>query len=144
MKRPEGYVDPRRAANIAAVLAALPGTRGQIIERTELHKDTVRKILRKLHGKELRVGRWKRHPVHGPSIAVFVRGGGADAPDNLPRMTSAQRSARYEAKIKGTWRHDRRKAKQLSYYFAKRAAAAPKNWASALFATGRKRRDSHA
>lgn len=138
MKRPADYVHPRRLAAVDAVLGALPATRAQIAERTGLNKSTVWKILKALWGTQLHVGRWTPHPVRGPSIAVFVRGAGPDAPDNLPRLTRQQISTRYEARIKGTEKHDKRKARQLSYYFAKRASAMPRHWASALFVMGRR------
>lgn len=135
MKRPDGYIDPRRVANIAAVLAALPATRQQIAERCGLHKDTVLTIVRQLHDpakRVIRVGRWLPHPVHGPSIAVFALGKGADAVDDLPRLTTKQRSARYEASIKGTEKMDRRRARQKSRHWEKKAAAKPSHWTSAL------------
>jgi hypothetical protein len=138
MKRAEGYIHPRRQANIDAVLGALPATRDQLAQRTGLHKATIVKLVKALHGTQMRVGRWLPHPVHGPSIAVFVAGAGPDAEDKLPRLTSKQRSARYEARIKGSEKHDRRKAKQMSYYFAKRAVAKPQHWASTLFDAGRR------
>lgn len=131
---PEGYINPKRAASLAAFAAALPGTHRQIIERSGLSKTTVGTLIAELHGKNIRVAKWLPHPVRGPSIAVYAKGTAPDAVDTLPRVTKRQAYERYEARIKGTITADIRLAKHRSRYWEKKAARTPNAWASALFA----------
>lgn len=126
---------PKRARTVAKILEALPATKTQIRERTGLHQATVLKVMPELHESDaVHVGGWLPHPLHGPSMAVYHAGPGEDVPDTLPRLTRQQISERYENRIKGTEKHDQRKARHRSRHWIKKAAATPKNWAAALFA----------
>jgi hypothetical protein len=127
------YVHPKRARAIAAILAALPATKVEIGPRAGLNKTTVLKVMPELHkAGQVHIGAWRPHPIHGPPMAVYHPGPGKDAPDVLPRLTKKQRSERYEKRIKGTERHDQRKARHRSRHWEKKAAATKKGWAAAL------------
>jgi len=126
-------VNPKRARTVAAILAALPATKTEIRERTGLHQATVLKVMPALHeGQVVHVGAWRPHPLHGPSMAVYHAGPGRDALDTLPRLTRREISDRYEKRIKGTEKHDQRKARHRNRHWIKKAAATPKSWLSAL------------
>jgi hypothetical protein len=115
------------------ILSHLPGSRMQLAERTGLHRTTVIHTVNKMHADgELRICRWVRHPVRGPSIPIYSAGPGKDAVDKIPRLTKKQISARYEERIKGTEKHDQRKAYQRSRWWTKKAVATPQTWFSAL------------
>lgn len=124
---------PRRARAIAAITAVLPATKGQIRERTGLNHTTIIRVVTTMHQSgEMHISRWVPHPVHGPSMAVFALGPGIDAVDNLPRLTRKEIVRRYEARIKGTEKHDLRKSQHRSRHWEKKALSAPQTWASAL------------
>jgi hypothetical protein len=145
MKRPDGYVDPRRAPARAAVLAALPGTRPAIAAATGLPTYTVARAVAQLHREgKVHVGRWRHRDGGGVPMPVYVPGPGADAPENLKRLTRQQIWARYEKRVKGTEVDDRRKAQRSGLYWQRKAAAAPNGWAAALFAPPPQRRAIHA
>lgn len=126
-------VHPKRARTIAAVLAALPATKAEIPGRADVHRTTVFKVVAELHkGRQVHIGAWQPHTLHGPPMAIYHAGPGDDAPDTLPRLTKKQIADRYEQRIKGTERHDLRKARHRSRHWEKKAKAAPKGWAAAL------------
>jgi len=128
------YVNPKRARTIAAILAVLPATKTEIEHRAGVHFATVLKVMPELHkAGKVHIGAWRAHPVHGPSMAVYHAGPGVDAQDTLPRLTRQQISERYEKRIRGTEKYDQRKARHRSRHWEKKAKAAPKNWAAALF-----------
>lgn len=128
-----GYAHPKRARTIAAVLAALPATKAEIPERAGVHRATVFKVIAELHkGRQVHIGAWQPHTLHGPPMAIYYAGPGDDVPDTLPRLTKKQIADRYEQRIKGTERHDLRKARHRSRHWEKKAKAAPKGWAAAL------------
>jgi hypothetical protein len=128
------YVNPKRARTIDAILAVLPATKTEIEQQSGVHFATVVKVMPELHkAGKVHIGAWRAHPVHGPSMAVYHAGSGADAVDTLPRLTRKQISQRYEKRIKGTEKYDQRKARHRSRHWEKKAKAAPQNWAAALF-----------
>lgn len=127
------YVHPKRARTIAAVLAALPATKADLPRRAEVDRTTVFRVMAELHkGGKVHVGAWQPHPIHGPPMAIYHAGPGEDVPDTIPRLTKKQLSDRYEKRIKGTERHDKRKAKHRSRHWEKKATATKKGWAAAL------------
>jgi hypothetical protein len=133
MTDPSEYVHPKRARTIAAVLAVLPATKADIVPLAELNRTTVFKVVAQLHETgQVYIGSWRPHPIHGPPMAIYHAGPGTDVPDTLPRLTKKQRSDRYEKRIKGTERHDQRKARHRSRHWETKAKAAPKGWAAAL------------
>lgn len=129
----DAYVEPKRARSIAAILGALPATKGEIPARAGVHRTTVFKVIAELHaGRKVHIGAWEPHPIHGPPMAVYYAGPGEDVPDTLPRLTKKERSDRFEKRIKGTERHDLRKARHRSRHWEKKAVATKKGWAAAL------------
>jgi hypothetical protein len=127
------HVNPKRAQTIAAVLGVLPATKAEIGPRAGLNKTTVLKVMPELHkAQQVHIGAWKPHPIHGPPMAIYHAGPGKDVPDTLPRLTKKQRSDRYEKRIKGTEKHDQRKARHRSRHWEKKAKATKKGWAAAL------------
>lgn len=129
-----GYVHPTRARTIVAILAVLPATKVEIEQLTGINHTTVVKVVREMHrSTTIHVGKWRPHPVHGPSMAVYYAGPGEDAKDELPRLTRKQISDRYEKRLKGTEGYHKRKARHRNRYWTEKAAATPKNWAAALF-----------
>jgi hypothetical protein len=82
--------------------------------------------------RQVHIGKWLPHPVRGPSMPVWHAGPGEDAPDTLPRLTKKEISDRFEKRIKGTEKHDQRKAKHRSRHWEKKATASKKGWAAAL------------
>jgi hypothetical protein len=131
------YVNPKRARAVAAILAALPATKRQIEGKTGLSHTTICKVISALHPedpqkRQMHIGGWLTHPVRGPSMAVYHDGPGEDVPDTLPRLTKKQIADRFEKRLKGTEKHDQRKARHRSRHWEKKAMAAPKSWAAAL------------
>jgi hypothetical protein len=146
MKRgDEGYVDPRRAPARNAVLAALPGTRLQIAERSGVASHRVVRVVAQLHQeRKVHIARWVHRKGGGVPMPVFAAGAREDAPESLPRMTRQQIWARYEQRVKGTEMYYRRKAQRRALYWAEKAASRPNSWASALFAVAKQRGGRHA
>lgn len=127
-------MNPKRVRSIAAILAVLPATKAEIGRRAGLHHATVIKVMPGLHESgKVHIGAWQRHPVRGPSMAVYHAGPGQDVEDTLPRLTRQEITARFEQRIKGTEKYDMRKARHRSRHWLKKAAATPKTWAAALF-----------
>jgi hypothetical protein len=131
------HVNPKRAQTIAAILAALPATQRQIEQKAGLHRATVCKVMAirrpgEPEKRQVHIGGWLPHPVRGPSMPVWHAGPGEDVPDTLPRLTKKQIADRFEKRIKGTEKHDQRKARHRSRHWEKKAKAAPKGWAAAL------------
>jgi hypothetical protein len=133
----EAYVNPKRAQTIAEIVAALPAIQLQIEQRTGLHRATVCRVIAAMHPKEpekrqLHIGKWLPHPVRGPSMPVWYAGPGEDVPDTLPRLTKKEIADRFEKRIKGTEKHDQRKARHRSRHWEKKAKATKSGWAAAL------------
>lgn len=131
------HVSPKRARAIAALLAVLPATHRQIQERAGLHRATVCRLIPILHPSDpekrhVHVGRWLPHPVRGPSMPVWHAGPGEDVPDTLPRLTKKEIADRFEKRIKGTEKHDQRKARHRNRHWEKKAKAAPHGIFAAL------------
>lgn len=135
MKRDaENYIDPRRAAIIAAILAAMPGTRRTISARSGVHVATISKVVGLLYAaREVHIAGWEKHPVRGPECPVYGAGPGVDAPDTRPRLTRKEISDRFEARVKGTDKGYTRRAKQRSGWWTRKAKAKPQHPFSALF-----------
>lgn len=125
-------IDPRTQRAIDAYMAALPGTKTEIIKSSGLNHSTVAKFTKRLHGSGVRICAWLPHPVRGPEIPVFDVGADPDAIDKRKRLTRRQIHRRYEKSIKGTEVLDRRRAKQASIYFEKKAKKKPNTWFSVL------------
>jgi hypothetical protein len=133
MTEAEVYVDPRRARTLAAIKAALPATKMQASASSGIHRATVMRLVSQMHEEgRVHIGRWQPHPVRGPNVPVYFDGPGEDVPDTLPRLTRKQISARYEKRIAGTEKQDKRRARQRTRHWEKKAKAAPKGWAAAL------------
>ena len=133
MSRHKDGMHPARARAIAAILAVLPATATEVKQRAGLHHATVSKVMPILRkAGEVYVGAWRPHPLRGPSMAVFHAGPGEDVADTLPRLTRKQIIERYEKRLKGTEKADKRKAKHRSRHWIKKAAAAPRTWLSSL------------
>lgn len=129
MKQP---VHPRTVLAIGAFMAAMPGTKSEIIQRSGLNHTTVTRFIRRFHRLFIRVCAWRPHPVRGPESPIFDLGCAPDAIDKRRRLTRSQISARYEDRIHGTDAFDRRRAKRASIYFEKKAKKTPQSWFSAL------------
>lgn len=133
-RNPKGADNPKRARSLAIFLAALPATHAQITAKTGMCRKTILRIT-KAHRALIRVGGWTPHPVHGPSIAIWMVGAGPDVPDTLPRLTRKEISARYEKKVRANPdKLLRRRAMQRMVHWTKKARTTPQHPFSALFA----------
>lgn len=130
---PVEYVHPKRAKAIQAVLAVLPATKAEIAKRAGVHRTTVFKVIAELHkARRVHIAAWQPHSIHGPPMAIYHAGPGEDAPDTVPRLTKKDIRDRFERRLKGTERHDQRKARHRSRHWEKKAVATKKGWAAAL------------
>ncbi len=116
-----------------AVLAALPATPSEIVNKACLSNSCVLKWLRILHKcKWIYIARWKKHPRAGPAMPVYAVGCKSDAPCEFERMTKRETRLRYEAKAKADGRYDKVRAMWRAKWWKKKAASVPNTWLGAL------------
>jgi hypothetical protein len=127
------YLNTRTIRCVLAFESALPGTMTQITQGSGLSKTHVMRLIKHFHRKALRVAKWLPHPVHGPAMPVWDIGAEPDAIECLPRLSRQEITRRYEDRIKGTEKHDQRKAVHRSKHWRLKALKAKQGWASALF-----------
>lgn len=89
--------------NIAMFIKALltaPMTRYEVAAFTGMHYDTVQRLLKVLKANEVvHIIDWKADDLGKKQNALFSLGQGEDAP-RPPRLTTAERSAKYKRKLK--------------------------------------------
>lgn len=115
------------------VLAAMPGTRGEIEARTGISKVCVWTWVKALHeAGECHISGWNR-VERGPFTPTYSPGPGKDKPCTLKPYTPAQIAKRFvrRAKEDGSW--DVRKARERAKYRADKAAANGDPLVQALF-----------
>lgn len=112
-----------RPSHRPQVEAALPGTLGDISERSGVQLSTVVRWLRIMRDAgECHIGGWERTSgTGGPIKAVYVLGPGKDAKCTLKRLSTATYSARHRAKTRKDGRREHVLAKNRSDYWADRA-----------------------
>lgn len=102
-----------------SIVAAMPGTQRQIIERTGLPQSSVSRLMGELReAGACHILRWRRAKL-GPPMPVFIAGPGKDRPCRIEPMTSAERSARYMRKAERTGLIDLLRAKNAAAQRAK-------------------------
>lgn len=115
------------------ILAAMPGTVQEIAAAIGMPVTSTLRTIAQLRVDGLcHLGRWVRNE-RLVSVATYRAGRGIDAINNLPRMSRKEINDRFNKRIRGTDKHDQRKARQRSAHWEKKAAAKPHSWASALF-----------
>lgn len=116
------------------VLAAMPGTRAEIMEKVCIAPRTLTGILSKALAEDAcYVWGWRRSNGSGNFQPIYVAGPGVSVPCTLKKWTDAQIGRRYWKKIKQDERGDVRKAKDAAKYYAKKAAKKPAGVFNALF-----------
>lgn len=95
------------------ILAAMPGTKAQIIQRTGMDHATALKHVDAMHaeGGICYIKRWRKGK-QGAHMAVYQPGEGKDAPDTIKALTTSERYARFTAK---PGRLDELRANQREY-----------------------------
>lgn len=115
------------------ILSAMPGAVQDIAAEIGMPETSTLRIITLLRSEGLcHLARWVRNDRLVP-VATYRAGPGMDAANNLPRMSRKEINDRFNKRIKGTDKHDQRKARQRSAHWEKKAAAKPHTWASALF-----------
>ncbi len=77
------------------ILAAMPGTQSELVERTGLSVGNISRISAELHGAgKCHIIRWRRG-VRGGPVAVLAAGAGVDRVCKVENYTRAEVSARY-------------------------------------------------
>lgn len=115
------------------ILAAMPGRSPDIAAQLDMPATSILYTIRQMRSEGLcHIGKWQANH-RGMPVAVFRRGKGIDAVENLPRLSKKQIQDRFRKRIQYTVKHDERKARQRSAHWEKKAAITPHNWASALF-----------
>lgn len=118
----------------AQVIAAMPGTVPEIIAASGMNESTVKRWIRLMRAAgESHIGSWKRSNHQGAFQSVHVIGQGDDAPCRLKPWTMAQCCKRSRRNAKADGRAEFTQARRSAKYYAKKAAAAPHDWAAALF-----------
>lgn len=115
------------------VIAALPGSRMQVMAKTGLSKGTVCRWIKDLHaGGLVHIVNWKR-PAKGPFMPIYAAGAGVDAVCKLKHFTTAEKATRYRGKARnnGTWAE--RTRQQRGRYWAGKAAERGDPLVNALF-----------
>ena len=111
--------DPVRAA----IIAALPGSQKQIVERTGFVKSTVsRHIVALHHQHEIRIYAWARQKGCGPYSPEFEKGSGPDVPCDLQPIPETVRAKKMRDKRRRTGEIEEDKAKARARYHANRAS----------------------
>lgn len=120
----------RGVSSRANVLAALPGTLGEISARAGVEKSTVIRWLRIMRdAKEIHVSSWKRSEAQGPIMRVYSLGAGKDA-QRLRRLPDTTYSRRWrETHVEERELYNQRRNARA---WADKARAKPQSWLSAL------------
>lgn len=115
------------------VLAALPGSRMELMAKTGLSKSTISRWVTDLHAAGLiHIIKWRR-PEKGPFMPIYADGAGKDAKCKLKYFTNAQKSTRYRTKahITGEWAE--RARQQRARYWSGKAGKTADPLVNALF-----------
>jgi hypothetical protein len=115
------------------ILAAMPGAVADIAMEIGMPVTSTLRMVNTLRGEGLcHLARWVRN-ARLVAVATYRAGPGIDATNKLQRMSRKEINERFNKRIKGTDKHDERKARQRSAHWEKKAATTPHTWASALF-----------
>lgn len=91
----------RRDHNKHLVLAALPGTRRDIQERTGLSKTTVQGWITRLHkDRVIRISKWVKPTPTSIPTAFYRVGGGPDAVCRIKPLTNREKVYRWRRRLK--------------------------------------------
>lgn len=115
------------------ILAAMPGSVHDIASEIGMPTTSTLRMINGLRSEGLcHLSRWVRND-RLVAVATYRAGPGVDAANKLPKMSRKEINDRFNKRIKGTDKHDERKARQRSAHWEKKAVAKPHTWASALF-----------
>lgn len=122
-----------RPLSCLKVLAAMPGTHGEIIARSGVERSAVTRWLRILHdAKEIHVSGWQRSDAQGPIKRVYTAGAGKDA-QRLRRLPQATYDRRWrESHVEQCELYNKRRNARA---WADKAKTRPTTWLSALGVT---------
>jgi hypothetical protein len=82
------------------VLAVLPATANEIVERAGMTLEQVKYRLSVMRPGLCHIGKWRRSPGSGACQPVMFAGPGEDAPCDLKRRTVAENNRRYRKRVK--------------------------------------------
>lgn len=114
------------------IVAAMPGRAPDIADALFMPGASVLNAIKAMSADGLcHIGAWVASK-RGRPTAVYHKGAGVDAIDNVPRMTRAEICARFKKRIKGTDRLDLLRSKNRSAHWEKKAVAKANTWFGAL------------
>lgn len=82
-----------------AILAAMPGSQMQLVDRTGQSQGSMSRVVREMQAAgQCHIIRWRRAKA-GPAYPVYAAGAGVDRPCRIVPFTSAERDERYKKKL---------------------------------------------
>lgn len=116
---------PKKPNARLLVIEAMPGTSSELVKKTGLHVDSVRKAIKKIHGTEAYIKGWKW--VGTSKSPIYTKGNKPDVPCNLQAATRAEYSRRYKE------RHPERvRLSEAMRKMVRKARRNPQTWFSPL------------
>ncbi len=116
---------PRRDYR-ALVLAAMPGTSTELMDKTGLSRTTVWRWSNDLHAAgECHISAWTRVEGGGPFMPTYSPGPGKDVRCFLKAYTEMQKSRRFRARARRDGRWEDIQARQRAKYWADKAQPDP-------------------